>query len=74
MVDSLSKVVSCVRTIWPFVLEQLDKHNKSFRRALKAFVGLAFHQSLLLLCNCQSGADEDKWQECRIMQYEVSRK
>lgn len=59
-VDPLSEVVSAaVRTIWPFVLEQLDNHSKSFRRALKAFVGLAFSPTSFLLHRCQDGDDGD---------------
>ena len=85
-VDPLSEVVSAAaRTIWPFVLEQLDNHSKLFRRALKAFVGLAFSPSSLLLHQCQDDDDDgdgnsdrdcdsDK-QRCQrdwmIMQHEV---
>ena len=50
MVDS-TFLVSCLSIVWPLVLEQKDKHNKSFRRALKAFVELAFHPSIILHCH-----------------------
>ena len=67
MMGPLSVVVSSVRTIWPFILEQLDKHNKSFRRALRAFVGLAFHPSILLRCQ----QDDQDQQDCLVMHHQV---
>lgn len=51
MMTVTSVVVSCARTVWPFVLEQLNKDSKSFRRALKSFIKLAFHSSVLLCCH-----------------------
>ena len=66
MVDPLSKVVSSTRAIWPFVLEQLDKHHRSFRRALRAFVGLTFHPSIQLRCQ-----DDQDQQDCLVMQHQV---
>lgn len=66
MEEALSKVVLYATTIWPFIQEQLDRDNKSFRRALRAFVGLAFHPSILL--HCLDGEDKHP---CLVMQQEV---
>ena len=61
-----SVVVSIAKTSWPLVLEQLDKHNRSFQKSLKSFVEFIFHPLIVFLC---SRRDDDDL--CVIMQREV---